>query len=96
MMTMFEIITGYECGGPEDGMMCRSGYCEYESDVDMSQPLEDVYEQVAAEYRELCKDEPDFLGSRVARIIPEDEAAKVREYWKWVDEHSDGEGNVWP
>ena len=87
LMTMFEIAAGYECGGPEDGMMCREGRGEFECEVNLFQPIEKIYEEVEAQYRELCENEPGFLGCRCIRIIPKDEADEIRKYWKWLDEH---------
>ena len=92
IMTMFEMVAGYECGGPEDGMMCHEGRGEFECEVNLFQPIEKIYEEVEAQYSELCKDDPDFLGCRCIRIIPKDEADEIRKYWKWLDEHCiDGE-----
>ena len=87
MKVMFEIVAGYECGGPEDGMMVREGSCEYETDVNLFQPLEKLFKQVEDEYRSLYGDDEDFLGCRVIRIIPHDEANKIREQWKLAEEY---------
>lgn len=86
MKTMFELSVGIECGGPEDGMMCRDCTTEYESEVNLFQPIEKIFEQVEEEYRNLYKNDSDFIGCAVKRIIPHDEAESIREMWRQEEE----------
>lgn len=95
MTTMFEIAVGLECGGPEDGMMCRSCSDLYDVDVNLFQPEEDLFKEVAERYTEEYKDYPDFIGCRVVRLVPKKEADEIRKEQEWLDEHCVDGNIVW-
>lgn len=52
----FKVICGYECGGPEDGMMCHS----YSKVIEA-----ETAKEAERMEREFNKDDPDFIGCRV-------------------------------
>ena len=70
-MRTYKVIAGYECGGPEDGMMCRCGECFY-----VAEDAEDA--------RSMCDidnaDDPQYLGCRVEE--PTD--AEIKEWYEWL------------
>lgn len=95
---IFELYVGYECGGPEDGMMVREGVGTLVGTMSLSDYIKqyglNLADKVEAEYRKLYKDEADFIGCRFKRIIPEDEAKQLREMWAWEETHCI-DGNVY-
>lgn len=73
----FKVICGYECGGPEDGMMCKS----YTSIIEA-----DTAEEAERMAKEANENEPDFLGCRVQEAT-EQEAKEYEEQMKELEEY---------
>ena len=94
MMTLFELEVAYDVGGPEDGIVVRECTDYYDCSVNLFQPITDIYNEVREQYYLTYGDAEDFIGCKVVRLIPEDEAEKIRKECGFYDDYQYIDGEV--
>ena len=88
-MTLFEMKVAYDVGGPESGIVVKECTDYFDCAVNLFQPEADIYNAVVKAYlKEYGDDEGDgFIGCRVERLVPEDEAETIREECGFYDDY---------
>lgn len=94
MKHLFLMAIGLESGGPEDGMMCSTHTDIYDCEVNLFQPIEDMFREVEQKYTKEFGDDPQFIGCKVKRIFSLEEERGIRALWAWEDAHCI-DGNVY-
>ncbi len=75
--TMFELEVGQDIGDIESGPLVQTGTDYYETSINLSQPLEQMFEEVRKRYLDEYQGYVDWAN--VKRIVPRDEAKRIRE-----------------
>lgn len=75
--TMFEIGVGYDIGDAETGPLVKDCKDFYECEVNIFQPMENIFEDVRKKYLEEYQND-EMIGVHVVRLVPVDEAEKLR------------------
>ena len=94
MKTLFEMEVAYDIGDAENGIVVRECTDYYDCSVNLFQPITDIYNEVREEYYKQYADEEGFIGCKVVRLIPEDEAVEIRKECGFYDDYQYIGGDV--
>lgn len=87
MKTLFELKVAYDVGDAESGIIVRECTDYYDCDVNLFQPITDIYNEVNERYRMEYADGESFIGCTVVRLVPEDEAKTIRDECGFYDDY---------
>jgi len=74
---MFEVKNYTDIGDAESGPILREGTDYFEAEVNLFQPIEEIFKEALRQYMEYTAD-CRFIGAKVIRLVSNDEAKEIK------------------
>ena len=88
MRTLYEVKNYMDIGDAESGPIVREGTDYFKAEVNLFQPMEEIFKEVLRQYMEYTADWG-CIGAEVVRLIPNKDAEEIEKDMCLEDEYAE-------